>query len=149
MVLVIAYGNPLRQDDGAGWRVAERVQQLARHAPHIQVLACHQLTPELADLLATARQAFFVDASLEGAPGFVDVRPIAPSPHASAFDIHCFGPADLLATTQALFDAQPSSFLVTITGQDFGYGEQLSAPVEDALDRAALSIIHLVQTDGD
>jgi hydrogenase maturation protease len=45
--LIIGYGNPLREDDGVGWQVAD--QLLKNSEGSIKVLTAHQLTPELAE----------------------------------------------------------------------------------------------------
>ena len=42
-LLVIGVGNPLREDDGVGWRLAEALAQAG-----VEVHTCHQLLPELA-----------------------------------------------------------------------------------------------------
>ena len=61
-VLVIGYGNPLRGDDGAGWKAAELLAEDPRLAGAV-VLARHQLTPELADDVSRASLVVLVDAS--------------------------------------------------------------------------------------
>ena len=148
MVLVIGYGNPLRQDDSAAWHVAQRVEERASGSSDLHVVACHQLTPELAELLSTAARAVFVDASVDGSPGTVGQCVVTPSTGAPEFGAHRFGPSELLATARALFGASPESHLVTVTGQDFGYGVELSAPVRDALDGAAALVAELVYAAG-
>src|SRR5215472_4005839 len=67
-VLIIGYGNPLRADDGVGWRMACRLGELVRDEP-FEVLAVHQLTPELAEPISRAELVIFVDASHNGLPG--------------------------------------------------------------------------------
>lgn len=148
MVLVIGYGNPLRQDDGVAWHVAQKVEALHAGASDHYIVACHQLTPELAELLSTAAQAIFIDASVEGTPGTVDQRTVTPSAGAPEFGIHQFGPSELLATAQALYGASPVAQLVTVSGQDFGYGEELSAPVQNALDAAVALVVQLTRAAG-
>ena len=60
--LLIGWGNGLRQDDGVGLLIAERVEGWSR--PRLEVLAIPQLTPELASRLAEAARVLFVDAAL-------------------------------------------------------------------------------------
>ena len=43
--LVIALGNPLREDDGVGWAVASVLQR----SKDVRVLVVHQLAPEMAE----------------------------------------------------------------------------------------------------
>jgi hypothetical protein len=49
-VLIIGYGNPLRTDDGLGWRAAYRLAASLKDAP-VEALAVHQLTPELGEAI--------------------------------------------------------------------------------------------------
>jgi len=55
MILIMACGNSLRRDDGAGLVLAEKLEQLclARRLK-AQRIAVQQLTPELAELIAGA-----------------------------------------------------------------------------------------------
>ncbi len=53
--VVIGYGNPLRGDDGIGWAVIERLQQMPL-AETLTLIASHQLLPELSDLIREAAQ---------------------------------------------------------------------------------------------
>jgi hydrogenase maturation protease len=62
--LVIGFGNTLRSDDGVGPRVASVVAGWG--LPGVVAIAVHQLGPELAEPLAEAGRAFFVDARLAG-----------------------------------------------------------------------------------
>ena len=63
-------GNPLRGDDGVGWRVAEAVAAALPDAV-ADVLTVHQLTPELAEPISRAERVIFIDAAAEGKPGAV------------------------------------------------------------------------------
>ena len=58
--VVIGYGNTLRNDDAVGPRAATIVQGWG--LPGVTALAVHQLTPELAEPIAAARLAVFVDS---------------------------------------------------------------------------------------
>ena len=59
-ILVIGYGNTLRQDDALGCLIADEVGRWQRTGVRSMSLA--QLTPELAAELAAAETAVFVDA---------------------------------------------------------------------------------------
>ena len=71
-VLVIGYGNELRCDDGIGQRVVKEL-----HLSKVKSLAVHQLTPELAETLANADLAIFVDACLISESSQVQVESIS------------------------------------------------------------------------
>jgi len=65
--LIIGYGNSLRSDDGIGWHVANALRDDPRTAG-IDVIASHQLTPELAEDLHRASLVVLVDARVDGSP---------------------------------------------------------------------------------
>ena len=142
-VLLIGYGNPLREDDGVGWRVIEAIDnwQLTIDNPstssgqvcQLSTVATHQLLPELAEEVSAAELVVFVDASVEGEPGQIMVREILPVAQEMGAFTHHFDPAGLLAYARDLYGRFPRAYLVTITAVQLGYGEGLSAAVEAAL----------------
>lgn len=64
-ILVVAYGNPLRGDDGLAWRAADLLEQ-GELTPRIEVVRLHQLTPEVAETVRSRDAVIFVDATLLG-----------------------------------------------------------------------------------
>lgn len=66
-IVVIGYGNTLRGDDGFGQLAARLLE--ARQIQGLEVIASHQLNPELAAWLAEARFAVFLDATEGNEPG--------------------------------------------------------------------------------
>jgi hydrogenase maturation protease len=138
--LVIGYGNALRGDDGVGPCVATHLASTLNGAP-VRALAIHQLLPELAEPISQAALVIFVDACVGSPPGAVAGRPLAPLDTSTLGLGHHLTPAALLAYAQQLYGRCPPAHLVTITGQDFGYTEQLSAPAETAVDEA-VALIH-------
>src|SRR3954471_12797688 len=103
-ILVIGYGNPLRGDDGVGCVVAEELaKRLCDPTSKIEVVACHQLTPEMAEAVAETRAVIFIDASVELRPGEVKVSKIMPDQFSPAAFVHTMKPAALLATASELF----------------------------------------------
>jgi hydrogenase maturation protease len=125
-VLIIGYGNLLRRDDGVGVVVAERLA--ARPRRGVQIIACPQLTPELAEPISRAAAVVFVDAAASG-PRQVRMRRVRPTA-AIPFLAHGSSPALLLGLARALFGRQPPAWLLTIPGEDFGLGEGFSALAE-------------------
>lgn len=134
-LLIIGYGNPLRRDDGVGWHAANRLSEQWGHDPAITVLACHQLTPELAEPLSRARRALFLDAQSGGIPGRINRRVVLPEGTVNGAFNHEFNPSSLLLITQILYGVYPEAVLLSMVGADFGLGESFSAPVQSALDR--------------
>ena len=125
--LIIGYGNPLRGDDRLGWEVAN---QLARNADEsIKVLATHQLTPELAEAIASANVVIFVDACHAGRPGdwrCETIRPDLAIPQAFA---HYLTPVNLLDYAAAIFGTKPAALLISVAAGSFEYSETLTPSV--------------------
>ena len=137
-VVVIAYGNPLRGDDGLAWRVAERLKKV--FAPSdVEILRQQQLVPELAEPISRAKAVIFLDAAAQTTSfrsGDISIVEIGERETARANESplhHYFSPASLLALAQKLYGATPRAFVATMKGQDFGPGEHLSALVERAI----------------
>lgn len=143
-VLVIGYGNTLRQDDGFGCRVAERLLEEPTEGTH--VIACHQLTPELAEPLSQCNVVIFVDA-LEGEPvGQLEWMPVSAVPSANASFTHSVRPADLCLMAQTLYGSAPAqAYLLTARSVHFGHGERLSPEVEKAVETAVAWIAHFAK----
>jgi Ni,Fe-hydrogenase maturation factor len=53
---------PLRTDDGLGWQVAVELFR-TNTSPEVDVLPCHQLTPELAEAVSVAETVLFIDCA--------------------------------------------------------------------------------------
>ena len=123
-ILVVGYGNTLRGDDGVGPMLAETVAE--QGWPDVRGIALPQLAPELAESLAVARAAIFIDARLGIAPPGVNVTFLVPGEAESA-TTHACDPQSMLAIADILFGRAPPVWMVTVTGCDFGLGETLSA----------------------
>lgn len=136
-ILVIGYGNEIRGDDGAGLRVAEAIEAL--QLPGVRVIACHQLTPDLAEPIARVRAVFFADAipAAEGASiEFFAVEPQA----AGAFSLHSGSPPALLALAKVLYGRCPHAWCVAIPAIDFNLSETLTETARQGV-AAAVSAI--------
>jgi hydrogenase maturation protease len=139
-ILVIGYGNTLRGDDGVGPRAASAVAALG--LPGVIAKAVPQLIPELAEPLAAARLAIFIDACLGSDGTDVEIRPIGPADPSGVLG-HLEDPGRLLALTRAVFGTCPPSWLVTIPAADFAVGEGLSPTAERGLEAALRRITAL------
>ena len=134
-LLVIGYGNELRRDDGVGPKVAALVAEWK--LPGVQTLICHQLTPELAGPIASAKRVVFVDASVSGDDS-VRVRDIEPGDNVQIIT-HAADPRSLLALAIQTFGSCPPASWLSIPVQDLDFGEELSPVarkgVEEALEK--------------
>ena len=130
-VLIIGYGNPLRSDDGLGWYAA--VQLFRSSASRdVEVLPCHQLTPDLAEPVSHADTVMFLDITREGTPGEFRCREIQPAEGTPSFTHH-LSPQVVLGLSRDLYGAFPHAWLLTVCGKCFEPGESLSAEVAGRL----------------
>jgi hydrogenase maturation protease len=128
-VLVVGYGSTLRSDDGIGWQVAARLADDPRLAG-AEVLARHQLTPELAANVARASRVVLVDATSGGEPGSIRVRRVRPRRSAPASWSHHLDPEALAGLAEALYGAAPPVVLVEVAAASLAPGGNLSPPLE-------------------
>lgn len=142
MILIIAFGNDLREDDGAGLLLAGLMREVWRaQGVIVRQIAVQQLAPELAvDVLEDGVSVVvFVDTQVARSPADceVAVTPVAvPGSGATAIG-HRFEPGLVLAYAAALADEKvPPAWLVTTPGTRFGYGQGLSADASAAIGRA-------------
>jgi hydrogenase maturation protease len=127
-VLIIGFGNPLRSDDGVGWRAAEELKHKLS-GRGVEVITRHQLTPELADAVSRSAVVFFVDAQY-GVPGTVTCSRVRPQAPTDAFS-HQLSPASVLGLAQELYGQAPHAFTFSICGECFDVGEALSPQVTE------------------
>ena len=138
-LLLIGFGNPLRQDDGAG---PAKARALAGCLPGSQLLTVHQLTPEQAGTNASspAQAVVFVDVSAEvaaeGTADSVQIRPLCAGSASPALGHH-LTPASLMVYARLLYQENKPAWLVTVPGHRFGFGSEFSPPVRSALARAS------------
>lgn len=141
MIYVIGYGNELRGDDAVGPRVAHAVAVMKLAG--VRADAVHQLTPELAEPLAKAASAIFVDAAVDGVPGQVEVVPCGPVDLKMPLG-HLSDPHALLALAEAVFGQSPSAWLVRIHVAKCDLGETLSPAALGGIRRGIEAIRTLV-----
>ena len=141
-ILVIGYGNDLRGDDAAGQRAADRVAAWA--LPGVEVRILHQLTPELADPLAGADRAIFLDAHPVSSGAGVRVRRLRCVPSPTHF-AHACDPQGLLDLSQRVFGRAPEAWSVTIPAVDFAFGAPLSSRTKAGI-AEALAVVRPLLT---
>ena len=136
--LVLGYGNRSRNDDGVGWFVVERLQEL--QLPNVELLTSHQLDVDHAELITGFDEVVFVDAAVPQSPQLITLTVVEPCFRSHAI-AHYLTPGDLLALAQTLFGHAPRAVLFSIRGSDFNFGTTLSPVTE----RAARGVVHQIQ----
>ncbi|MDR3347075.1 MAG: hydrogenase maturation protease [Helicobacteraceae bacterium] len=123
-ILLIGYGNTLREDDGFGVFVADRL----KNNPKFECVCVHQLIPELTELIAKFYSVFFVDVNIENEAGVFAV----PMANSNKPLYHNFSPWELMDLTKKLFGTNHAFTIFSVGGERFGYGETLSPPLLEA-----------------
>jgi hydrogenase maturation protease len=139
-ILVIAYGNPLRCDDGIAWHAAEELKRVLPSSA--QVICVHQLTPELAESASRAELVIFLDAATNGKPGDVVCQPLKAEKGEPRFSHH-HTPQGILAVCEQLYSANPRCFLLTLHGKRFEHGDVFSPAAVHAVARAVELVTNL------
>ncbi len=141
-VLVIAWGNPLREDDAVAWHILEGLRSLKPRPalPPLKLRHAHQLTPEMAECVSRAPGVVFIDARRDGTPGEVRCEEIVPSAGSNPL-AHSLSPQALLLYAEKLYGRAPRAVVLSIAGERFGMGESLSPVVRRALPRAIRTVI--------
>lgn len=142
-VLILAVGNPLRSDDGVAWYAADLLSR--RLSPdEAEIIFVHQLTPELAEPVSRANSAIFLDARQDGEPGQIVQTPVIEGAE-GMYGTHMLTPAQLTALSYVLFGDRPKAFEVSVTGDSFAHGEELSRIVKNALPQLVESVVRLTK----
>lgn len=152
--LIIGYGNPLRGDDGVGIRAAELLAggetgegASSLCSDGVEVIACHQLSIELAATIADVDRLILIDACAVGQPGALTeqvLTPRIPSDGSNSLSHH-LDARGLLAAAQILYGKALPTILLTLSGGSFDYGETLSPPVARALPKLIARIRDLLR----
>ena len=136
-VVIFGYGNPLRGDDGVGWRVAEAVSDC--WADRVLVRTAQQPLPEWAADLNDADIACFVDASdIVSAP---QLQPVSTGVDIASTDSHNLNPEQLLRLTQTAYGRTPQVFTLHVPAFTYDFGDALS-PVARAGVRDAVLLLN-------
>jgi hydrogenase maturation protease len=151
-ILIVAYGNPLRRDDGIAWRAVDALEGKFS-STEVEILRLHQLAPEIADTIRHRELVLFIDAAciddIENvSPGEIRVRKVSAEENRERNPgqfSHVYSPAKVLDLASELYQAAPKAFVITVAGEDFGHGESLSPGAAAALPSLVAQIESLTE----
>ena len=132
-LIVLAWGNASRGDDGVGPLLARRIRELGRD--DIRVVEDLQLHIEHVMDLESDVPALFVDASVAIDTGFriEKLTPLADN----SISTHTVSPHALLNLYEkTLGGTAPESWLLHVCGTTFELGEEISAGTAEHVDAA-------------
>ncbi|MGD9296443.1 MAG: hydrogenase maturation protease [Chromatiales bacterium] len=148
-VLVIGYGNPSRGDDALGPLLLEGLEALRtrdRDLDCFDTLTDFQLQVEHAMDMHGYRQVIFVDAAVNlDRPFRFELLHAARD---DSYTSHALNPAAVLAVYEGFYEIPaPESSLLSIRGERFDLGEDLSETARQSLDEAiGFLAAHLMQS---
>ena len=151
MILILAYGNSLRRDDGAGFVLADRLERLlSRPGIGLVRIDSHQLTPELSlDISKDDVSAVvFIDTRAVAGPSDdlqLRFEKVVPAEISSPSLGHHFDASLLMAYTKHLFKKEPPAWIITVPGVDFDHGEGLSELTRKSLEDAPGTLQKLIE----
>ena len=137
MILILAYGNSLRRDDGSGPALGESLNRVwSERGIDCRLLLSHQLFPEHSEEIARpgVNAVVFCDAEDRGNGPFSTLHfsRILPSAESNPGS-HYVPPQAVLAAARSLYRASPPAWAATVPGSDFRHGEGFSEPVSRLL----------------
>ncbi len=131
-ILIIGYGNKLRSDDGIGPFVAEAIAEQNGWAEGVETIACHQLTPDLADDCRGRDFVIFIDANCQLSPGQIEIQRLSDQPLPDNSLGHYCSPAEVLSWAKQLYDANPGGLVVSIGVASLDFGSELTSTANEA-----------------
>ena len=137
MILILAYGNTLRRDDGAGLALGEELFRVwSAGGFFCRLIQAHQLLPEHAEEIAQpgVEALVFCDSQAVSGAGEPAIRfeRLSAEKGISAAG-HFFSPQALLASALTLFHSAPPAWIATVPGSDYQHGEGLSQSTKNLL----------------
>lgn len=148
--LLLGWGNPDRQDDGAAWHILAGVARrfgLSVPAeigevfpgPFSNLVLDYdlQLVPEKAELVAAHDRVLFIDAHTGAINEDLSVRKLVPGFQTSPLTHHLTAES-VLDLASGLYGHAPPAWLLSIRGYQFGFANELS-PETTALVEEAVS----------
>ena len=123
-ILIIGYGNVLRGDDGVGIHVARELERQFHEDPEVEIVACQQLTPEMAEDISGSELVIFLDAAHGDEPGTVRCRQVRAD--ALLGYTHDVTAEALVSAAEQLYGEVPKAFSITLSGFSFEMGSKLS-----------------------
>jgi hydrogenase maturation protease len=139
--LIVAVGNPTRQDDAAGPLLAQQLQQL--HLPKTDITTAHQLTPEMAPDWSQRQNVLVIDASTQSTTTQItEITHAAPTPATAS---HNVSPQTITTLAKLLYHHAPHTFTCSIPATSFNFSTTPSPQTKTHLQHAQTLILHWLQ----
>lgn len=154
-ILVMAFGNSLRGDDGVGKAVLERLAKCGRLTEDIYI-QCNASPINLLEAVLSHRfrRVILVDAAyMQEAPGVwqrisLQGKVLFSPTRRSAISMHDFGLAEVMELTAALNRQLPEIILYAVQPQEVKLSDVLSDAVQEAVPTICCSILEDLSIEG-
>lgn len=157
--LLLGWGNPDRQDDGAAWHVLAEVARRSglpvpdeigelfeSQSDDLELFFALQLTPEMSETIAAFDRVVFIDAHTGAVPDDLNIRSLDAVFQTSPLTHH-LTPESCLELAARLYGARPQAWLVSVRGYAFGFSHEVSPRTAQLVDQAAGTILTWVRTN--
>jgi len=137
-VLVLGYGNPSRQDDGAGHVLSRLlVRSVRKCGDEATLWRGHQLVPEAVLEAEDVDVAIFCDASLIAHENGYALERVDPSSSGrDGLNMHTFGPGSVLALAEKVLGRVPEGLILSVSGVSFDFSDRLTLECRERVRRA-------------
>ena len=155
--LLIGFGNLYRRDDGAGFAVVNAFRERLGRPPlgeeddgfddlghAVDTVLSHQLSPDLAEVVARYDLVIFVDAHVEALPEPMREQELDAC-YQEAVVPHQMHPCTVLALAHELYGAETRGVLLSLRGHDFDFGVGLSEEMQSLVPQAVARILALAE----
>lgn len=141
-ILIIGYGNTLRNDDGAGPFVAGELNR--KYGNKINIIETHQLLPEIAENISKHKIIIFIDAFISDKNYEVIVEKIELQNNYFSFS-HIYSAETLMSISKELYNTNAEAYIIKIPAVDFNFGDKLSEVTKTKCFEAIKKIENLIE----
>lgn len=135
-ILLYAYGNPGRQDDGLGNCFIEIMNKWIndQSIANIHTDSNYQLNIEDAETISRYDVVYFIDASTEE---FIDfkITKVIPDNSKIEFTMHAVSPAFIVDLCKKIYHRSPETYLVHIKGYQWDFMENITSEAMQNLEK--------------
>jgi hydrogenase maturation protease len=146
-LLILGYGNPDREDDGVAWHILRALtiklglvppESYEDEFPESDVIDFDfqlQLTPEMAEDIASYPYVCFIDAHTGNIPEPVRLIAVESEFQNSPFTHH-LTPQSLMSMCETIYGKKPDAVLLSVLGHRFLFTRELSQETEELVPQA-------------
>jgi hydrogenase maturation protease len=150
-LLLIGYGNPDREDDGVAWHILraltiklglippESYEDEFPESAQIEFAFHLQLTPEMAEEIASYPYVCFIDAHTGNIPEPVRLINVESEFQHSPFTHH-LTPQSLRSMCETIYGKKPDAVLLSVLGHRFLFTRELSHETAELVPQAVALI---------